>query len=55
MEELAFIEKASADAEFDNVEIWGKWEFSTDERYTLKVVAQLGTGERPTLWEGKLA
>ena len=55
IEELAFIEKASADAEFDNVEIWGKWEFSADESYTLKVIAQLGTGERPTLWEGKLA
>ena len=28
---------------------------AADGDYTVKVYAQLGTGERPTLWEGKLA
>ena len=35
--------------------IWGSWEaLSSDEEYTVQIIAQLGTGERPTLWEGKL-
>lgn len=33
---------------------WGNLADLTDERgYTVKVCAQIGTGERPTLWEGK--
>lgn len=35
---------------------WGNWDSLTkDETYTVTIVAQIGTGERPTLWEGKLA
>ena len=34
---------------------WGSWDdLSKDEEYTVVVYAQIGTGERPTLWEGKL-
>ena len=33
---------------------WGNLEdLDPKQEYTLKVVAQVGTGERPTLWEGK--
>lgn len=36
--------------------VWGSWDnISADETYTVQIIAQLGTGERPTLWEGKLA
>lgn len=35
---------------------WGDPDkLSPADGYTVKIVAQLGTGERPTLWEGKLA
>ena len=37
--------------------IWGDLESlaPAEYEYTVKVYAQLGTGARPTLWEGKLA
>ena len=36
-------------------EIWGSWDdLESGKEYNLEIVAQLGTGERPTLWEGKL-
>jgi hypothetical protein len=37
--------------------IWGDLEKldPANYDYTVKIYAQLGTGERPTLWEGKLA
>ena len=48
--ELAFSEDAFA------AEIWGDYkELDPKTQYTVKVYAQLGTGERPVLWEGKLA
>jgi len=48
--ELAFSENAFA------AEIWGDYkELDPKTQYTVKVYAQLGTGERPVLWEGKLA
>ena len=48
--ELAFKKGAFA------MEIWGSYEdLDPKKEYTVKVYAQLGTGERPTLWEGKLA
>ena len=50
-EELAFTETAAADAVFDNVEVWGTLKPGT---YTVKIVVQLGTGERPTVYEGTL-
>ena len=35
---------------------WGRWkDLSAKETYTVQIVAQLGTGERPVLWTGKLA
>lgn len=39
-----------------NVDTWGDPEkFIEGNEYTVKIYAQLSTGERPTLWEGKLA
>jgi hypothetical protein len=36
--------------------VWGSYEdLDPANGYTVKVVAQLATGERPTIWEGKLA
>ena len=36
--------------------VWGSYEdLDPAAGYTVKVVAQLATGERPTVWEGKLA
>ena len=33
---------------------WGDWDdLSPDGEYTAKIEVQLGTGERPVLWEGK--
>ena len=35
---------------------WGSWDdLDKTQEYTIKVYAQVGTGERPTLWEGKVA
>lgn len=50
-EELAFTETAAEDAEFDNVERWGELKNGT---YTVKILVQLGTGERPAVYEGTL-
>ena len=38
----------------DDVHIWGSWE-NIPKNSTVKIFVQLSTGERPTLWEGKLA
>lgn len=39
----------------DNADTWGtQANIFEDQEYTVKVYAQLYTGERPTLWEGKL-
>ena len=39
-----------------NADIWGSEEnIYADQEYTVKIYAQISTGERPTLWEGKLA
>ena len=47
--ELAFVKDAFA------LEVWGSYEnLDPADGYTVKVVAQIGTGERPTVWEGKL-
>ena len=37
-----------------NVDIWGSEDNLVGGSYTAKITAQLGTGERPVLWEGKL-
>ena len=34
--------------------VWGSWD-NVKSGYTVKIYAQLGTGERPTLWEGTVA
>ena len=48
--ELAFKKGAFA------MDVWGSYDnLSAKENYTVKVYAQLGTGERPVLWEGTLA
>ena len=40
----------------DNFEAWGSEEnLIAGQEYTVKIYMQLGTGERPVLWEGKLA
>ena len=37
-------------------EVWGSYaELDPKKEYTVKVFAQIGTGERPVVWEGKLA
>ena len=39
-----------------SVDVWGDLEKLIEgNTYTVKLYAQLSTGERPTLWEGKLA
>ena len=53
---LSFIKEAPAGAEVDNVERWGSLEdLKASENYTVQIIAQLGTGERPVLWEGALS
>ena len=39
--------------EQDNVFVWGSWE-NIPKNSTVKIYAQLSTGERPILWEGTL-
>lgn len=35
--------------------VWGDWEdLEAGGKYTVEIVSQLGTGERPTLWKGSL-
>ena len=37
------------------MDVWGSYkDLDPNETYTVKVYAQIGTGERPTLWEGQL-
>ena len=52
--ELAFAESVP-EGQTNNVCIWGSRDSLTGKDYTVKVYTQLATGERPTLWEGKLA
>ena len=41
--------------EGEDVDTWGSLDNLSDKReYTVKVYCQIGTGERPVLWEGKL-
>jgi hypothetical protein len=48
---LKFVTLSSEKSLFE----WGSWDdLSKDETYTVKIYAQIGTGERPVLWEGKL-
>lgn len=43
-----------ADEDKDCISIWGSWD-NVKAGDTVQIVAQVGTGERPVLWEGKLA
>lgn len=53
--ELDIVKTSPADDK-DCVTVWGSLNtLSAEESYTVSIVAQVGTGERPTLWEGKLA
>lgn len=40
--------------EVPSVEKWGKMDFAEGETYTVQIVVQISTGERPTIWEGSL-
>ena len=52
MKTLKFVSQKSEKTLFQ----WGAWtDLSEDKEYTVTIVAQVGTGERLTLWEGKLA
>ena len=44
----------TADNANKDTTVWGTWD-NVKSGYTVKIFTQLGTGERPTLWEGKLA
>ena len=38
-----------------NIYTWGSADdLKAGGNYTVKIIVQLGTGERPTVWEGKL-
>lgn len=37
-----------------NVDSWGSWEDLTAQSYNVEIIAQLGTGERPTVYLGAL-
>ena len=50
--DLAFVRFAADPAEHNNVETWGKLPVSGE--FGLKLEVQLGTGERPVVYEGKL-
>ena len=51
MKDLRFVTQESEKTLFE----WGAWEsLSKKEKYTLEIIAQVGTGERPSLWKGKL-
>ena len=53
--ELDIMKTSPADDK-DCVAVWGSLDtLSAEESYTVSIVAQVGTGERPTPWEGKLA
>ena len=53
--ELPFVKVCDPeDMEHDNVDSWGELNFTSNEEYTVTVVCQLATGERPTLYTGKL-
>ena len=52
MKKLQFVSDKKEKTLFE----WGSWEdLAADQEYTIVVYAQIGTGERPTLWEGKVA
>ena len=50
--DLAFVKWAEDAKDHNNVEKWG--EFPTPGTYNLKIEVQLATGERPTVYQGKL-
>ncbi len=40
---------------YDNIYTWGNWEdLDKNADYKVDIVVQIGTGERPTIWSGKL-
>ena len=51
---MTMIEKAKESAKVNTVEKWGTLAFEEGETYTVKIVTQLSTGERPTLYTGTL-
>ena len=53
--ELKFIENQPKNKTVPVVEKWGTLEFEEGKTYTVSIVAQLSTGERPTIYTGNLA
>ena len=49
--EMKLLRKAEDPQDFNNVEHWGEYPFPGT--YNIKIEAQLATGERPTLYEGR--
>ena len=52
--ERKFVESLPEDTAVNYVEKWGTLEFDEGETYTVSIVVQLGTGERPTVYTGEL-
>ena len=54
VQELQFAEEIIID-DCNTVSVWGSWDnIYKNTEYNVQIIAQLGTGERPVLWEGKL-
>ena len=51
---LKIAENIAEGKEVPSVEKWGTMEFAEGETYTVQIILQLSTGERPTIWEGEL-
>ena len=51
---LKIAENIAEGKEVPSVEKWGSAEFAEGETYTVQIILQLSTGERPTIWEGEL-
>lgn len=54
LEKLKLIREKKEGATVNPVETWGKLEFAPGEVYKVEIVVQLGTGERPTIYQGNL-
>ena len=55
LKKLNLIRAVKEGAAVNSVETWGDLAVSPNREYRVDVVVQLGTGERPVLWEGPLA
>ena len=51
---LKITREKKENSKVNTVETWGKLEFAPGVEYTVKIQVQLATGERPTIYQGKL-